>query len=204
MGIFTTKPTPNDCAKRIIDARYEINNIQVMLDATPKGKAYEADWEANRKRAKLHLDEAWKSLENAHSTLSRAQFRKTNDDSLELKIDEIHALRKEMAAVNEVARQWKAESDGWQSAGDTWEGVVQQLTSDRDTSAASCEMWKQRALVAEAALSSGSPHETDRLRRIRVLLMSSIHPDRVPPDDRPAMTRAWQSFMPSFESLLRS
>jgi hypothetical protein len=197
MAILTKKLTPNDCIGPVSDAMNEVRNIQALLNATAKEPTYKAEWEANRKRAHLHLSEAWSSLGAALNTLSTAKFRQSNQEILDSKINEVQSLRQELASAREAARQWQAGSDGWQ-------GMVQQLSIERDTNAASCETWKQRALTAEAAPFSESPRETDKLRRIRVLLMSSIHPDRVPPDDRPAMTRVWQSFMPSFEALLSS
>jgi hypothetical protein len=211
MGIFTKKPTPADCIRRISDALDEVDDLRDMLDATPKGKVYKADWDADRKRARPHLIEAASCLGRAFSTLRLGSLYKTNGEEIDSKIDEVLALREEQAtarevvhhlqeeleAAREVARHLRAVSDGWL-------GMVQQLSSERDANAVACDAWKEHALAAEAALSSDSPRETDKLRRIRALLMSSIHPDRVPPDDRPAMTRAWQSFMPSFESLLSS
>ena len=189
--------TPSDCTVPVREVMNEVVKIQALLNATARQPTYKAEWEANRKQAHLHLGEAWSSLGAALNALSMAKISQTNQEMLDEKANDVLSLRQELATSEETARQWQAVSDSWQ-------GIVQQLSIERDANAAFAETWKQRALAAEATLSSGCPPETDKLRRIRVLLMSSIHPDRVPPDDRPAMTRAWQAFMPSFESLLSS
>jgi predicted RNA-binding Zn-ribbon protein involved in translation (DUF1610 family) len=97
MGILRKKQTPSDCFNRISEAMNGIDTIRYMMDATPKGKAYDADWDANRKRAGLHLDEAWASLGAALTTLNMAKFTETNGELLESGFGELQALRKEIA-----------------------------------------------------------------------------------------------------------
>jgi hypothetical protein len=113
------------------------------------------------------------------------------------RMNDIRAMREELVASSELVRHLQAANDGWRS-------IVQQLSFERDLNAAARDSWKQRACAYEGALSSGAARDTEKLRRIRKLLIFSIHPDRVPPDDRAAMTRAWQSFMPAFDAILSS
>lgn len=118
-------------------------------------------------------------------------------DAIPRRLKDIRAMREELATCHELVRHLQAANDGWRS-------IVQQLSFERDVNAAARDSWKQRACAYEAALSSGAPRDTEKLRRIRTLLIFSLHPDRVPPDDRAAMTRAWQSFMPAFDAILSS
>jgi hypothetical protein len=118
-------------------------------------------------------------------------------DASPRRANEIRAMREELATCRELVRHLQAANDGWRS-------IVQQLSFERDINAAARDSWKQRAGAYEAALASGAPRDTEKLRRIRTLLIFNIHPDRVPPDDRAALTRAWQSFMPAFDAILSS
>ncbi len=59
MALFTKRPTPGDCIERISNAMNEGEVIRDLLDPTPKGRDYKADWDANREYAQRHLSEAW-------------------------------------------------------------------------------------------------------------------------------------------------
>src|SRR5690349_17039861 len=86
---------------RISDAMDEVQAVQNMLDVTPKGKDYQADWDADRKAAQAHLSDAWLSLGYALSSTGLGnRYPTRNDEHREL----IEAQREAAALRSEMER----------------------------------------------------------------------------------------------------
>jgi hypothetical protein len=103
VALFTKRTTPGDCITRIGNAMDEVMAIREMLDATPKGKRYKADWDDNRKYAHAHLSEAWDSLGAALHELGFNQHRPTRDEQAEATVEMqrkyLHALQAEVKCL---------------------------------------------------------------------------------------------------------
>jgi uncharacterized small protein (DUF1192 family) len=97
--------TPDDCIVRISTAMDEMVAIRDMMEATPKGKAYRADWETNRSVACDHLSDAWDSVSWALNAVARSQHHMTRDEQVEI---EVETHLKHLATLSTEVERLKA------------------------------------------------------------------------------------------------
>lgn len=151
MALFTKRPTPSDCITRVSDAMDEVMAIRDMLDATPKGKDYKADWDANCKYAHGHLSEAWDSLGAALNGILAGRRQPTRDEQVDATVE---MQRKHLVALRAEVKRL--------------EGAL-----------ALAEARAAAAEVVIAQHTKAQPQDGKELaRRVRRVVMSAVHPDK--------------------------
>lgn len=151
MALFTKRPTPGDSIERISNAMNEVEAIRDLLDGTPKGRDYKADWDANRKYAHRHLSEAWDSLGAALNGLGLNQHLPTRDEQVDATVE---MQRKHLAALRAEVKRL--------------EGAL-----------ALAEARAAAAEVVATQHAKPWPQEGEELaRRVRRAVMSAVHPDK--------------------------
>jgi hypothetical protein len=159
VSLFAKRSTPSDCMLRISNAMKELELIRDLIDTTPKGKDYPADWDANRDYADRHLNEAWSSLGAALHGLVMSGRRPTRDEAetvagkqgklvealcAEVKrLDGVAALAEARAAAAEAVVARHAQSGGGDAALRLRRIVMGAVHPDKARSAAEGE-WRTR------------------------------------------------------------
>jgi hypothetical protein len=157
MPLFAKRPTPSDCVTRISNAMNEVEAISAMLDVTPQGKHYRADWDTNRQVACDHLTDAWQSIGSALSSVMRSEHHPTRMEEQFASIEmerAVSVLKAEVQRLNSlltmseiqltayVASAAKPRADG-QLAQKLRRAVIQAVHPDKTTDAAEGE-WRTK------------------------------------------------------------
>ncbi len=176
MGVFTKRSTPNDCIERISNAMNEVMVIRDILDATPKGKDYKADWDADRKYAHEHLSEAWGSLGAALSGLMTSQRQPTRDKQADATVE---TQRRHLIALRAEVKR------------------LQGALALAEAHAAGIEM-----ATAQHTLPQGGEELALRVQRA---VMGAVHPDRAADAaEEEWRTRLCQTLFPEIDLIMRN
>ncbi len=175
MGVFAKRLTPGDCINRISNAMDELAAIQKVLDATPRGKEYKANWDANRKYAHGHLSEAWESLGAALNGLISSQRQPTRDEQIDVTVE---TQRKHLVALRAEVKR------------------LESVLALAEARAAAAE------LVAERHTRPKNEELAQLLRRV---VMTAIHPDKAANSGEAEWrTRLCQTLFPEIDRLMKN